>query len=69
MEAKVDPDHCTGCGICVQICPQVFEMRNDLAVAKTEVVPMLCEDACEKAAMDCPVDAIIIKDRAPCQLR
>jgi len=29
MKTKVDPDLCTGCELCMQICPEVFEMEDD----------------------------------------
>ena len=25
----VDYETCTGCGSCVELCPEVFELRND----------------------------------------
>ena len=36
MKVKVDPDECTGCALCVDICPEGFEMLGDLAVAKQD---------------------------------
>jgi ferredoxin len=47
---KVDPDLCTGCGICEDICPDVFEVADD---GLSHVIdPNACEDAgcCEEAA-------------------
>jgi len=38
VKVKVDPDECTGCALCVDICPEVFEMLDDLAVAKQDEV-------------------------------
>ena len=34
MKAKVDPDLCTGCALCEDVCPEVFEMVGELAEAK-----------------------------------
>ena len=60
MKAKVDPDICIGCGLCVDICPQVFKMNDDKAVAFVDVVPKEAEESCKKAADDCPVTAITV---------
>lgn len=54
----VDPDVCIGCGLCAELCPEVFEMRDDgLAYVKDASA---CEglDSCQEAADSCPVDAI-----------
>ena len=58
---KVDPDLCTGCGICEDICPDVFEIGDD---GLSHVIdPNACEDAgcCEEAADECPEGAITIE--------
>ncbi len=62
MRAKVDPDVCTGCELCVSTCPEVFEMNGDKAVAKTNPVPEEAEETCRQAADECPVEAISIID-------
>ena len=60
MKARVDPDECTGCALCVDICPEVFKMLGDLAVAKQDEVSSGTEESCMQAVEDCPVEAIII---------
>lgn len=61
MRARVDPDICIGCTLCVQTCPEVFKMEADKAVAFVATVPAAVESACRQAADDCPVTAIIIE--------
>ncbi len=61
MRAKVDADSCTGCELCVQTCPEIYDMKGDVAVAKDMVVPSQLEDACRQAAEECPVEAISIE--------
>ena len=51
-------DECTGCELCVDTCPEVFEMQGDVAVVKVAEVPADQEDAAQEAADACPVEAI-----------
>ncbi|HHT9125177.1 MAG TPA: ferredoxin [Candidatus Brocadiia bacterium] len=62
MRAKVDPDICTGCELCTQTCPEVFEMQGDKAVAITGDVPEEVIETCRQAAEECPVEAIILTE-------
>jgi ferredoxin len=62
MKAMVDEETCIGCGLCVETCPEVFEMVDDKARAKVDEVPEEVADACREAAEDCPVEAIQIED-------
>jgi ferredoxin len=62
MKAKVDESLCSGCGVCVDVCPDVFEMGDeDLVVVKVDPVPSDMEQDCQDAADQCPCDAIIIE--------
>jgi len=60
MKAAVDPDLCTGCELCVDTCPEVFEMDDDIAKVIVPVVPEDAEDAVQESAESCPAEAIII---------
>ena len=60
MKAKVDPDLCIGCTLCVSTCPEVFKMEGDKAVVLAAAVPKEAEDSCKRATEDCPVTAIIL---------
>ena len=63
MRATVDKDLCIGCGLCPDVCPEVFQMDDDdKASAKVETVPPEAEDACRDAAAQCPVEAIKIEE-------
>ena len=61
MKAKVDPDLCTGCELCVDTAPDVVEMKGDVAVAKVDAVPAGSEDVTKEAAESCPAEAISIE--------
>ena len=63
MRVRVDEELCIGCEACVEICPEVFEMQSDVAVAKIEDdIPDDLEDTCREAAESCPVEAILVED-------
>lgn len=54
-------DTCTACGLCVDTCPEVFEMGDDMAEVIVGEVPPEHEDAVQQAADECPVEAIIVE--------
>jgi len=60
MTVKIE-DTCTACGLCVDTCPEVFEMGPDMAVVSVDEVPPEFEDAVQQAADECPVEAIIVE--------
>ena len=62
MKASVDSDVCTGCGLCVDTCPAVFEMDDAVARVRVENVPEDALDTCREAADNCPVEAVNIKE-------
>lgn len=63
MKVTVDEELCVGCGACVDICPEVFDLEDDMAKVLTEEVPGNLKESAAEAAEACPVDAIIIKEK------
>ncbi len=56
---KVDIDTCIGCGLCSELCPKVFELRDDKAWVSA---PNGCDTCdCQQAADSCPVTAISLE--------
>ena len=62
MKAIVDAETCTACGLCEDICPEVFEVTDDVATVKLDPVPSEYEDSCREAMESCPVEAISLSD-------
>ena len=64
MKVTIDEDLCTACGLCVDTCPDVFDLGDDddVAQVKVNVVPEELEDDCQQAADECPCEAIIIEE-------
>ncbi len=61
MKVRVDAELCVGCNLCVDSCPEVFEMKDDKAIVKTDAVSSENEDCCKQSKDECPVEAIIIE--------
>jgi ferredoxin len=62
MKVNVDADVCIGCGLCTEICPEVFKLEDGVSVAICDHVLPLVEDSCREAAESCPVSAIEITE-------
>jgi len=62
MKVKIDPELCNGDEVCVQLCPDAFEMKEDKAIVKMEEVPDDLAEAVREAADSCPSEAIIIEE-------
>lgn len=59
MKVKVNSEACIGCGACVSICPDVFEINDDgLSQAKVEEVEKDKEQEVMDAKDSCPTGAI-----------
>ncbi len=60
MKAVIDEETCIGCGLCVQIAPDVYEMREDKATTLVNEIPEELEGEAKEAAEQCPVNAITV---------
>ena len=58
MEQVLIEDSCMGCGSCVGICPEVFELDGEMAEAKSDPDLSLNKKIIE-AAEAFPVEAIV----------
>ena len=55
-------EECVACELCVETCPDVFEMGQSIAQLKVDKVPQELEDAVREAADGCPVSAIVVEE-------
>ncbi len=60
MKVWIDKKACVGDETCVGICPEIFELRGNVAQAKTKIIPEDLEEACLEAAESCPGEAILV---------
>lgn len=63
MKVTVDFDVCASTGACMQVCPEVFEVRSDgyLYILAEEPAPEL-HDRVREAAEMCPTAAISLEE-------
>jgi ferredoxin len=60
---KLDPDKCTGCGMCLVVCPhRVFELQDKKALISEKDACIEC-GACMQ---NCPSEAISVRTGVGC---
>ena len=59
MTVSVDKEKCIGCGACVSIAPEVFEMKEGKCVVKNPNGDKDYPEKVRDAKESCPVGAII----------
>ena len=50
---KVDKNKCIGCGACISVCPEGFELKDGKSIVKNTGASCI-----DKAIESCPVQAI-----------
>ncbi len=59
MIPKVDQEKCIGCGLCSNLCPEVFEVTDDGKAIMKEGADLEKNKECIKETKEsCPVSAI-----------
>lgn len=62
MKVNIDDTTCIGCGTCVVLGPQVFELDKSGKTAVRTGVDLNDKDKLLSLAKSCPVSAIIVSD-------
>jgi ferredoxin len=63
MKVRVDTEVCAGFGVCLGLCPEVFELHEDgYAIVLVGEVPPELEDKVRQAVSQCPANAISLSD-------
>jgi ferredoxin len=63
MKVCIDKELCSSSGICIETCPEIFELdEQGTTVTKNEQVSSELEQACRDAAKGCPSGAIKIEE-------
>lgn len=63
MKASVDQDGCISCGVCIEVCPEVFSYNEDeLSQAIEGDIPENCLERAIEARDGCPVSVIDLDD-------
>ena len=63
MKVHVNTQVCAGFGVCLGLCPDVFELHDDgYAIVLVDEVPREHEDAVREAVNHCPARAISLGD-------
>jgi ferredoxin len=57
----VEQEECTGCGLCEEVCPEVFQMNED-DVSEVHDEEGASEDKIQEAIDGCPVECIHWED-------
>jgi ferredoxin len=62
VRVTVDADRCAGHGVCMGLCPEVFDLTDEgYAVTKLTEVPPQYESAVRRAVEQCPTWAVSVE--------
>ncbi|MEE1798370.1 ferredoxin [Streptomyces sp. NPDC101062] len=64
MQIVVDLNRCQGYAQCAFLAPEVFELHGEEALMFTPAVPDGSHERVHRAAAACPVQAILVGERA-----
>ncbi|KQH81078.1 ferredoxin [Mycobacterium gordonae] len=62
MKVQVDLDSCDGNGVCMSICHEVFDVREDGLHVLQDEPPAQLRQQLKGAEVSCPTQAILVND-------
>ncbi len=62
MKVTVDQDGCISCGLCENVCPEVFELVDDLSTVREDADLEEHRAQIQEAADGCPVSVIDVEE-------
>lgn len=63
MKVMVNQETCIGCGMCIDVCPELFRINDDdKSECDLDKIPPELESKVIEACDVCPVDAIETED-------
>ncbi|MBU1863285.1 MAG: ferredoxin [Candidatus Omnitrophica bacterium] len=60
MLAVIEEKKCVGCGLCANVVPDLFEVKDKKAIVIIDMIPSELEEIAQEAKDSCPVEAIMI---------
>ncbi|MBE5966050.1 MAG: ferredoxin [Lachnospiraceae bacterium] len=63
MKASVDQEGCISCGLCIDVCPEVFQFNdNEVSEAIDDEIPEDFIERAKEARDGCPVSVIDLQE-------
>ena len=62
MNAQIDRDGCIGCGLCCEICPEVFRLADDNLASAYASINASSLFSAKEAEYSCPVAVIHVSE-------
>ena len=59
MKPVINAEECIGCGVCVALAANTFDMEEDIAIVKPEIGDD--EETIQMAVDSCPTEAITLE--------
>ena len=62
MTLEIRADYCIGCGLCVKMLPEYYEMNNNKAIVRRSHDPKEALEAVKTSIIKCPSQAIVFSE-------